>query len=438
MKTPRIELICVGSELLMGKVNTHGAYLSQVLESLGLVLRRETTVSDDLTDMREAFSEVWRRADVVLCSGGLGPTFDDLTRDAWAKVLKRSLVFNSGIARGIEAKFRRRSLKMPPENKRQAYVLRGAQVLENHHGTAPGQLLEAGHKILVLLPGPGRELIPMVEGSLTAFLERRFPGRERETRVYRIFGMPESAVDEKMRPLVRSEKSRGGVQVTWGILAHNFIVDMKVTASASRTSLVKARLDSLEKRLLRIFPEDIYGRGQETVEQVVGRLLVARGATVAVAESCTGGLLAEKLTRVPGISAHFERGYITYSNKAKQKDLGVKAATLARDGAVSPACAFEMAVGCRRRSGARYALAVTGIAGPDGGSPQKPVGLVYIALAGPDGVRGEERIFPGDRQQVRERAALTALDMLRRRLAKRAPLKKNPLTPSLAIWERVN
>jgi nicotinamide-nucleotide amidase len=238
----------------------------------------------------------------------------------------------------------------------------------------------------------------------------------RESRVYRIYGVPESAVDERMRPLVRRHKSRGGLEVVWGILAHGYIVDVKFAVGGRDASAARRLAARIEAEILRLFGREIYGRGRETLEEVVGRLLAARNKTLAAAESCTGGLVAQKITRVPGSSAYFEQGVVTYSNAAKERLLGVRRSTLIRHGAVSKACALEMARGVQRRAGTDYGLSITGIAGPEGGTAEKPVGLVHIALAGPGGAVGVEYRFPGERELVRERSALAALDLLRRRL----------------------
>jgi len=414
-KPPRVELICVGTELLTGKTNTHGATLAQRLEAAGLVLARETTVGDDPVEMRAAFAEAWRHGGVILCTGGLGPTFDDITRDVWSRVTGRRLLLQPAIAREIEEKFRRRGLRMPPDNRRQACVLRGARVLVNAHGTAPGQMLSIGNKTLVLLPGPGREMTPIFDRDVFPVLRGLHPGA-RDSRIYRVYGVPESAIDERMRPLVRRHIGRGGVDVVWGILAQGFIVDIKFAVSGNDPTAVRRTASRVEADVLRRFGKNIYGRGRETLEESVGRLLSAKKRTLALAESCTGGLLSQKITRVPGSSAYFLQGLVTYSNQAKERLLGVRRATLAKHGAVSKPAALAMARGARRRAGADYGMSVTGIAGPEGGTAEKPVGLVYIALDGPGGAVCVENRFPGGREQVRERAALAALDLLRRRL----------------------
>jgi nicotinamide-nucleotide amidase len=416
MKAPRVELVCVGSELLMGKVNTHPAALARELEPAGLGIDRETVVADNARDMADAFAQAWRRADIVLCTGGLGPTFDDITRDVWARVLRRPLRLVPSLLQDIQEKFQRRGLRPPPENRRQAFVLSGARPLSNLFGTAPGQVLAAGKKTLALLPGPAREMLPMVRRDLVPFLQRVYPGLFRRTEVYRIFGIPESVVDHRLRPIVARERKRGRVSVTWGILAHGFVVDIKVTVAAPAPAALESRLRALDSVVRRAFGRDIYGFGEETLQEVVGRELARRGLSLSLAESCTGGLLAQKITAVSGSSAYFVQGFVTYANGSKTRLLGVKAATLRKFGAVSRSCALEMARGCRKRSGTDFALAVTGIAGPSGGTPERPVGLVFLALASRSQVQCVQKRFFGDRDQIRERAALAALDLLRRDL----------------------
>ncbi len=412
----RVELVCVGTELLTGKVSTHSVGLSERLRTLGLAIARETVVGDDPSEMEAVFREAWRRGDLVICSGGLGPTFDDITRDVWSKVLNRPLRFRPELFRAIREKFRAMSLPMAPMNRRQAFLLDGAQVLANPNGTAPGQRLTIGKKTVVLLPGPGRELFPMADDFVLPWLKARVPSGEMETRVWRLFGVSESDVDRCMRPLVRSEKSRGKIKVTWGILAQEGVVDVDLTVGGPTSEEVSRRITAIEKRVRKIFGKGIYGIGRETLEETVGGLLKTRGETLALAESCTGGGLAERITRVPGSSAWFVEGLVTYANEAKKRLLGVPESVLKKHGAVSRACVLAMADGVRRRARTTWGVAVTGIAGPEGGFAAKPVGLVYIAAAGPGVRRAWEHRFSGDRARIRERSALWALERLRRLL----------------------
>lgn len=421
---PRIELVCVGTELLMGKLNTHGAYFSSLLEDLGLPLVRETTVSDDPSEMETLFRETWNRADVVLVTGGLGPTFDDLTRDVWAKVCERKLVFRGDLLASIAERFRRRGTPMPPANRRQAWVLRGARILENVNGTAPGQLLEVKGKMLVLLPGPGREMKPMMERDVAPTLQARFSRGIRRTKVWRFFGLPESAIDQRLRRILTS---KGGL--SWGIIAQEGVVDVKMTVTGPRPERVEKTLSEWNARMRRLFGKAIFGNAGDTLESVVGQRLRLGRKTLAVAESCTGGALAQKITSVPGSSDYFWGGAVSYANTAKVRILGVKKETLRRFGAVSKQTAREMAETLRRKAGTDFALSITGVAGPGGGTLKKPVGRIYIGLAGPTKTQVWEKNLTGDRTLIRAQTTLWALDFLRRELYKQALIPAVPAGP---------
>lgn len=413
---PRIEVVCVGTELLTGKVNTHTAAIGPRLNAIGLSLAQERVVGDDPILMREVFADAWRRSDAVICCGGLGPTFDDLTRDIWARVLGRPLRRDPGLVRGIEAKFRARGLRMPPMNRRQAQVLRGASVIDNAFGTAPGLALELPAKALYLLPGPPRELLPMLEKNVIPALRRRHPGLHQEHRSLRLAGVAESQVDAWVRPLVKRYARVDGLAVTHGILASQAVVTVKFSVEGRDPSRVTSAADALVGAFRRRLGAHVFGSGDDTLEQAVGAALERRGCTLSVAESCTGGLVTKLLTDRPGSSGYLLEGVVTYSNASKTHRLGVKPSTLSRHGAVSRETAREMAVGLRRSSGADFAISITGIAGPGGGERRKPVGLVFIGLS--DGKRTAVRRFrfSGDRAWIRLRSAVAALDMLRRRL----------------------
>jgi nicotinamide-nucleotide amidase len=411
MKKARVELVCVGTELLMGKLNTHGAYFSSQLEDLGMSLMRETTVGDHPVEMKKVFRDVWQRADVVLVTGGLGPTFDDLTRDVWALVCGRKLKFHPKIRAVIQERFRRRGLSMPPANRRQAYVLEGARVLENLEGTAPGQLVHDGRKTLVLLPGPGREMKPMVERDLIPFLRFRYVKGFRKTRVWRLFGLAESVVDQSVRK--KFSKKEG---FTWGILAHEGIVDLKLTVEGRSEKEVESTLIRWDGRMGQLFGPALFGEGVETLASIVGGLLRKNGKMLATAESCTGGRVAQLLTSIPGSSQFFWGGVVSYANTAKERLLGVKKKTLFAEGAVSEKMAREMAERLRVMASTDFALSVTGIAGPGGGTDSKPVGRVYIGLSTPTATWVWEKNIVGGRSFIQHQSALWALDYLRREL----------------------
>ena len=401
----------MGTELLTGKTSAHGATFGAFLEERGWPLARETIVSDDPLEMEAVFREAWRRADVVITTGGLGPTFDDVTREVWSKVTGRRLRRDGAVEAAVRERFRRRGLRMPPANRRQALILSGASVLPNAWGTAPGQCLWTGKRMLVLLPGPPRELKPMVEDYWAPHFERRFPAGRRTTRVWRFFGLAESAVDEALRALPR----RSGE--VWGILAQQYMVDVKLTLVGADPAREERRFAGVEKTLRGAFGSALFGSGRDTLEEVVGRRLRARGETLAVAESCTGGGLGARLTAVAGSSDYFWGGWIVYDNRAKER-LGVPAALLKRFGAVSRPVARALAESARRKAGTDHALSITGVAGPAGGTPRRPVGRVYIALASKGKTRVWEKNFLGERTVVREQSALWALDALRRKLGK--------------------
>jgi len=435
----RIELICIGTELLRGKVNTHGAYISTKLAEIGLVLARETTVSDDPAEMEQVFRAAFERSDVILNTGGLGPTFDDLTREGWSKVLSIPLERHPSLARTIHERFRKRGLKMPPENVRQADVLRGARVIPNFVGTAPGQMLEQGGRWIVLLPGPASEMVPMMEGTVVPALRRKFKPRPYASFTLHTFGSPESLIDHKIRPVIRRSRSLSREEwLNFCILAHSHRVDVKAEARAGSPRRLKMILGRVKAELSRAVGRDLYGEDDEMLESVVGSLLLRRKLKLALAESCTGGLLGEMITRVPGSSRYFVSSVVTYSNGVKQTLLGVRRETLVRHGAVSAPTALEMARGAQQlaagsinslspiegEGGVRgklsktIGLSITGIAGPDGGNRDKPVGLVFIGFAGLGRRFARRYFFHGTREDVRQRAAMTALDLLRRELGR--------------------
>ncbi len=413
---PRIEIICVGSELFTSRVNSHTVVMGQTLAHIGLSISREHVVGDDSRLMTETFSEVLQRADVVLCAGGLGPTFDDFTRDIWARVAKKPLRFHKELLTDIETKFKARNLVMPPHNRRQAYVLKDARALANPFGTAPGQILRMGKKILVLLPGPARELIPMFENLVLPELKMTYPGLFLAQKGFLIFGIAESKIDQTIRPWVAKNKRVNGCDIEHGILASNAIITVKFKVTGTDEKRVLAVRDMLSTQVRRLLGPIIFGEDNDTFETIVARLLKRQKKTVAIAESCTGGLIAKLFTDIAGASDIFIEGVVTYHNKSKMKRLGVSEKTLSKHGAVSKETALEMARGMKRSSGADIALSVTGIAGPDGGTPEKPVGLVWIAIADGVGVRAHEFRFTGDRATIRYRAAQNAFNLLRKGL----------------------
>ena len=408
----RVEVINTGTELLLGNVlNTHLKFFAEALFPLGLRIGRQVTVPDgDL--IREALVEASARAEIVLITGGLGPTTDDVTREIVAEQLGLELVHDDEIMRAIEARFARRTMQMSPRNARQAQRPREATVLWNHHGTAPGLYFppqakgaDAMWPHIFLLPGPPRELKPMFNESVLPILEKLLPARPAfALRSYRIVGMGESGVEE----LVGEALLALGLEV--GYCARPGEVDVRLIGGPE--GLARA-----EEIVVGKLGGHIVSRDGEELEKVVVDLLTARGETLAIAESCTGGFVAHRVTNVPGASAVFMQGFVTYANEAKTRALGVDAALIRAHGAVSAEVAAAMAEGARAAAGVDHALATTGIAGPGGGSETKPVGTVFIALATKLGQTVVERHrYQHERETFKNLTAQTALDLLRRRL----------------------
>lgn len=395
-----LELITTGSELLLGLVvNTHVNFLARQLAPLGLRIARHTTIGDSPTAMRAVIADALARADILLITGGLGPTSDDITRDVVAELLHRPLRLDPAIAEAIRERFRKRGREMPEKNVVQAQVPEGARVLPNPNGTAPGLFIQHDGKFIVLLPGPPRELEPMFREFVVPLLPRGTPA---ECRIYKIAGLPESIVEQKVAPVLAD---LAGIEL--GYCARPGEVEVRVIAQ---------RIGEADARIRAALGDDIFGTDADRMEDIVVRLLTASRKTVATAESCTGGLIAHRLTNVSGSSAVFLNGWVTYSNAAKQRDIGVREATLKEFGAVSEPTAREMAEGARQRSDADYALSVTGIAGPTGGTPEKPVGLVFIGLATSKGTQVQRWQLGFDRETFKFFVSQTALDMLRREL----------------------
>ena len=404
------EIIAVGSELLTpDRVDTNSLFLTQRLNHLGIAVARKTIVGDQHDHVRDAFRCALDRVELVVSSGGLGPTLDDLTREAVADLLGRKLVLNSGILQGIEARFRRLGRTMPEVNKRQAMVPEGADLLENSRGTAPGLWLEAAGRFVVLLPGPPHELKAMFTDKVEPRLERLAGATRLFYRELRTAGLTESEVEQRTAPIYTQYP---GVQTT--ILAAPGEIQLHLRNWSADRSEAERTLNGMVERISLALGENLFTTTGQPLEEIVAHELALSHATVATAESCTGGLLAERLTRIPGSSAYFLGGVVCYSNDLKTAWADVPPEMIEAKGAVSPEVAQALAQGIRRRIGATLGIGITGIAGPSGGSPEKPVGLVYIALADANGARDRVLRFPGDRERIRWHASQAALDMLRR------------------------
>ena len=415
-----VELINTGTELMLGRVlNTHQQWLCRRLADLGYVVTRQVAVADSSREIEQAVREALGRADLIVTTGGLGPTSDDLTRECLARMLGRSLREDLGVRARLEDFFKTRGRAMPERTRVQAMVPDGAVVLPNAHGTAPGLALEVAPNRfrgggrpswLILLPGPTRELRPMFNDVLAPLLARVLPpAGVFVCRTLRTTGIGESVLEEAVAgPL--QDLVKAGLDL--GYCARPGQVDVRLAATGARA---QERVEEAEQIIAGLLGPRIYAAGEEELEAVVVRRLTAQGKTLALAESCTGGCIAHRLTNVPGASAVLLAGLVTYSNEAKHKFLGVQAETLARHGAVSEPVAREMAEGARRQTGADYALSVTGIAGPAGGTDAKPVGTVFVALAGPFPTVVERHFNPYDRETFKQVTAQQALDLLRRR-----------------------
>jgi nicotinamide-nucleotide amidase len=404
------EIIAVGSELLTpDRIDTNSLFLTQRLNHLGIAVARKTVVGDRHEHVRDAFRCALDRCDLVVSSGGLGPTLDDLTREAVAELLSRKLVLNNSVLQNIEARFRRLGRTMPDVNKRQAMVPEGADLLENPRGTAPGLWLESAGRIVVLLPGPPHELKAMFTEKVEPRLERLAGATRLFYREMRTAGLTESEVEQRTAPIYTQYTD---VQTT--ILTAPGEIQLHLRVWSSDHAAAERMLDELIERITLALGENVFTSNGQTLEEIVAGQLALHQATVATAESCTGGLLAERLTRIPGSSSYFLGGAVCYSNDLKIAWADVPAELIEAKGAVSPEVAQALAQGIRRRIGATLGIGITGVAGPSGGSPEKPVGLVYIALADANGSRDRTLRFPGDRERIRWHASQAALDMLRR------------------------
>jgi nicotinamide-nucleotide amidase len=406
------EIVAVGSEMLTPqRVDTNSLYLTAELNNLGVEVVGKYVIGDHLERLASAVRLALSRSEIVILSGGLGPTEDDLTRDAVALALDRKLIYHPEIADALEQRFARLKRKMAEVNKRQAFLIEGAGMLPNDRGTAPGQWLEESGAVLMLLPGPPHELKAMFERQCLPRLARLVPPQVIRTVELRVAGMGESDLDQLIAPVYKKYENPATT-----ILAAAGDIQIHLRARCTTQAEADALLVEVAGPIELLLGDRIYSRNGESLEAVVGDLLSKNHATVSVAESCTGGMLGERFTQVPGSSEYFVGGFITYSNEMKIELLGVTPEILAEHGAVSKEAAEAMAIGARRRTNSTYALSITGVAGPDGGSEAKPIGTTHIGLAGPTGIEVLKRQFIGDRARIRSFASQMALDLLRRRL----------------------
>jgi nicotinamide-nucleotide amidase len=410
------EIIAVGSELLTPfRMDTNSLYLTEQINQLGVEVVFKSVVGDDLKRLVEAAKYALVRSEIVVFSGGLGPTEDDLTREAVAESLGISLRRDEDVLAGIERRFAARGWKMSPNNAKQADVLEGAVVLPNANGTAPGQWLsgkfDGRERLVILLPGPPHELKALFEAECRERLRAKLPAAFLANRVLKVAMLGESHVDARVAPIY---KRYTDVQTT--ILAGAGEIQLHFKSRAETMEAAQARVDEAADAVEEELDDAVFSRDGESLEQIVGYWLQMRNATLAVAESCTGGLLGERITSVGGSSRYFAGGVIAYSNAVKTELAGVPADMIERHGAVSREVAAALAEGIRYRCEATLGIGITGVAGPTGGTPEKPVGLVFHALASDSGTEVIERNFPGDRKRIRWFATTLALDMVRRKL----------------------
>lgn len=413
-KELKVEIIAVGTELLLGDiVNTNAQFLAKELARLGISVYHQTVVGDNEERILNAFELAFKNCDIIITSGGLGPTKDDITKEMAAKYFNRELVIHKESLKYIEDFFKSNGKKgeLSEGNRKQAYFPENAVVLKNNYGTAPGAIIEGEReKTIIVLPGPPRELIPMFNEEVVPYL-KKFTEDILVSKVLRICGIGEGHMAEKIGDIIDGQGNP-----TIAPYAKEVDVTLRITAKASTEEEGKILIEPIEKKIRERLGQDVYGEGETTLEDVVAQMLIERKLTIATAESCTGGLLAGTMINYPGISEVFLEGAITYSNEAKMKRLGVKKETLEAYGAVSEETAKEMAEGIAKVAGTDIGLSVTGIAGPGGGSEEKPVGLVYVGLCIKGEVKARKFNFQGDRQKVRLRTVINCLDWLRREL----------------------
>ena len=410
-----IEIVNTGSELMLGRVtNSHQQWLCQQLAGLGWVVDRQVAVPDTASAIRQAVREALTRADVIVTTGGLGPTSDDITRDEIARLLGRALRQDDGVLAVIQQFYTSRQRVMPPTTQVQAMVPEGATVLPNRAGTAPGLVMEVPRPglspaLLIMLPGPPRELYPMFLEQVVPMLKPRFQLETPfESLTLKTACLGESTIEEKIAPALAALTSQG---LEIGYCARVMEVEVRLGA---RGPAARSLIAAAEQVVRELVGEHIFGVNDDLLEAVIVRQLTARRQTVALAESCTGGFIAHRITNVPGASKVLLAGWVTYSDAAKRSLLGVPAELLVAHGAVSEPVVRAMAEGARNRMESHYALAVTGIAGPGGGTPEKPVGTVYIGLASPQGVVARHHVFALDRLSFKQAVSQQALDLLRR------------------------
>jgi nicotinamide-nucleotide amidase len=409
------EIIAIGSELLTPeKTDTNSLWLTGKLNEIGIDVKLKTIVGDDAARLEETIRDAVKRSDVVITTGGLGPTEDDITRQISAKAIGRELVFHEEIVEHLRERFRNWGREMPEINKRQAFVIEGAEILPNPNGSAVGMLSRIDEKFLVILPGPPRENQPMFDDFVFQKLKEKSGEIVFRKRILKVSGLGESALDEAIAPIYSVYK-----QIQTGILFNKSEVEVHLTAQGKTQAEADALNAELSAKIVEKLGIAVFSTDGEEMEEVVGKLLGKRGKTLSVAESCTGGLISQRLTDISGSSEYFIEGVVAYANEAKIRTLNVAPEIIERHGAVSAETAEAMARGMRERAQTDYAISITGIAGPSGGTPEKPVGTVFIGYSDAELTKSFRIVLPGDRFLIRWRSSQAALDYLRRQILKK-------------------
>lgn len=409
----KAEIITVGTEILLGDiVNTNSQFLAKELASIGVEVYYQETVGDNETRLLNLLEEAFKRSDIVITTGGLGPTNDDITKEIAAKYFNQELVFYSDIWENIKSYFEKLGLKPTENNKKQAYFPKDCIILDNPNGTAPGVILKKENKKIILLPGPPKEMIPMFNNSVKSYLQS-LTDYKLISKTLRFIGIGESELEEKLIDIINEQSNP-----TIALYAKENEVTIRITAKSKDNKKANDLIKSIEDKIKGRVGKYIYGYDNTTLEEIVAKLLVKKNMTIAVSESCTGGMVSSKLIDYPGISQSFMEGCVTYSNEAKMNRLGVKKETLDKYGAVSSETAIEMAVGIAKNLNTNIGISTTGIAGPGGETDEKPVGLVYIGIYINGDVKVKKCNFSGSRDKIRNRATNEALNLLRLELLK--------------------
>jgi len=403
-------VICIGNEILLGHINnTNAQYISQYLTNIGIKTSLHVSIPDDHQTISSSIRKSLLDSDIVVLTGGLGPTVDDITLECISMALNKKLIFNKKVAAHIRSHFKKRKLKMPKNNLRQALIPEGAKYILNNIGSAPGLIICVGKKVLIALPGVPFEMQDMIEKSVTPYLKKHFlPDLIIKSHVIKITGLAESVVNEKIEDIL---KIGGNVQM--GIYPHPGEISVKITVTDKSANKVNSTINKIEKNIKSRLGYYIFGYDNEKLEQVIGKLLLKKKKTLSIAESCTGGLLADRITDIPGSTKYFQIGVVTYSNESKNKVLNIPIETIKEHGAISRQVANLMAKNVRLLGRSDIGIGISGIAGPTGGTKKKPVGLVYISLSTKDKTLCKEFRFLGQRNIIKFKATQAALNMLR-------------------------